>query len=229
MLLNTPIRLRLVVLALPGVMMLMSATGCEPNRLLRRQGMDAVEAGDLDRADDRFTKAMRQDPTDWKSLYYLGKIRTEQGQLIEAQLLLDKALSLRGNHLETDDILDAMAEVLYRQEQKDRLHAMLKQAVEDRPTTRSYVRQAIYLHKMGDADGAKLAFQKAVRFSRADDPTPYLAMADFYESIGDRKAAATALRQAYGIDSSIPGLIERLRGYGIVPGPTAGLPPQAEP
>jgi tetratricopeptide (TPR) repeat protein len=212
-----------------GLWALAASVGCEPNRLLRQQGMDALEVGDVELADNRFTKASRQDSTDWKSMFYLGKIRLDQGEWVEAQVLLEKALSIRGHHPETDDILDGMAETLFRQGEKDRLYAMLKQTTQDRPVTKSYLRQAKYFYKLGDVDGAKVAYQKAARFALSTDASPYLEMADFYESIGDTGATVTALRQAYAIDPSTPGLSDRLRDNGIVPGPTAGLSPLPHP
>src|SRR5580698_5661230 len=83
--------------AMAGLMMAftLALVGCQtPNSLLREQGIIALRNNDVDRADNRFAKAVRQDATDWKAEYYLGKVRILQGQYLEAQLLEEKALIL---------------------------------------------------------------------------------------------------------------------------------------
>lgn len=212
--------------ALSGVLLL--AAGCVPNAMLRRQGMEAFEAGDVNWADNRFSYAVRQDATDWKSQYYLGRVRIMQNRPLEAALHLEKALSLRDHDPETQDILDALAEALYMQGQPVRLHAMLKKAVYDYGTIRDYLRQGRYLAKTGDADGAKVAYRKAAKFAPAKDPEPFLEIADYYESMGDRQNTIDALRRAYAASPGSRRISARLRQYGIVPGPTVGLPPEGE-
>ena len=77
-------------------------TGCQkPNPLLRKHGMDAYDEQATDHAQQQFVQAVDQDPTDWKSLYYLGKIRLQQGKSFEAQNLLEQALAIRQDHPET--------------------------------------------------------------------------------------------------------------------------------
>ena len=203
--------------------------GCEPNSYLRQRGMEALQAGDVRWADERFSKAIHQDPTDWKSQFYLGRIRLRQGQPMEAQLHLEQALALRGHHPETGDLIDHLAEALFQQGETAKLHALVKQAAIDHGSTRDYLRQAKYLAYTGDADGAKLAYRKAGQFAAADDPDPFLHMADFYESIGDRGNALTALRCAYGIKPGSRELRNRLRKHGVVPGPTVALPREMQP
>lgn len=218
----------LLAVAVAGVLV-MTSSGCEPNPLLRRQGMDALEVGDIDWADNRFSVAVRQDPTDWKSQYYLGRVRLEQDRAAEAQIHLEQALTLREDHPETSDILDVLAEALFRQAANARLYQLLHDATQNYGTLKDYLRQADYLAKTGDIDGAKVAFRKAARFADKDDATPYVAMADFYESIGNTDNAISALRRAYAITPGSRRLANRLREYGIVPGPTAGLPADTSP
>ena len=196
------------------------------NTLLRKQGIEAYQAEDLEVADEHFSQAIAQDPTDWKSLFYLGKIRLKQRRSLDAQLLLEKAFELRHHNSETPDILDAMAESLSRQGQAVPLTKLLERAVQDYGTSRDYARQGKYLQKLGDVDGAKLAYRKAAFFAPEGDVGPFLALADFYESISDTTNAVTALRHAYAVTPGDPRLNDRLRRYGIVPGPTTGIAPE---
>ena len=215
-----------VALLLIGIVGL---AGCQPpNALLRKQGMNAYERGGIERADERFSLAVAQDPTDWKSQYYLGLVRLKQGRPHEAQLLLERALSLRAEAAETPDVIDALAESLYQQKEFVKLNALLQDSARAVGDARSYLRLGTFLGRAGDVDNAVVAYRKAIRFADDDDPAPYVALADFYESIGDRANALTALRQAYGLAPGSSRLADRLRQHGIVPGPTVALPPQRD-
>lgn len=200
--------------------------GCQINPVLRQEGIEAFGAGNLQRADNRFAKAVRQDPTDWKSLYYLGRVRVLQGRPLDGQLLLEKSLALHSDHFDTADILDALAESIYQQgpSATGRLHQMLKSAADERGTSRDFLRQGRYLMAIGDIDSAKVSLRKSAHFAGDHEPEPFLALADFYELIGDREAALIALRQAYSIAPRDDDIRERLRRRGLIPGPTLALP-----
>jgi len=210
--------------ALAGLLLL--AAGCEskPNPLLRKHGMEALDQRDLQAAEKRFAKAIEQDPTDWKSLYHLGEIRLHQSRLFDAQMLLERALELRRDGPETADILDALAQTLARRGRIERLHTLLDQAIAQRGTSRDHIRKGKHLLKLGDVDEAKLAYRKGAFFAEPGDAYPFVALADFYEAISDTDNAVTALRHAHAIAPRDTAIQQRLRGYGIVPGPTAELP-----
>jgi len=204
----------------------LAVQGCSSNALLRKQGVEQYNSKDIALADKRFGQAVEQDPTDWKSLFYLGRVRLEQGRWYDAQLLLEKALELRHHGPETVDILDALAQALNGRGRVGQLHTLLASAVEDYGTSRDYARQGRYLQKLGDIDGAQLAYRKAAYFAGGDDPAPFVALADFYDSIGDTDNAVVALRHAYAVTPTDPQLQDRLRRHGIVPGPTSGIAPE---
>lgn len=216
---------RCVLTAVLGVL-IVYASGCEtPNALLRKRGMDALRADDLDRAESNFNKGVTRQPTDWKSHYYLGKVYLRQRRPLDARMALEKALSLRLDELEMPGILDDLAEALVQLGEHDRLAVILVEACRDYRTAYDFRRQGRYLAKIDDMDGAVLAFKKAARFSEGD-AGPHLDMADLYESIGDSQRAIEALCRAYTIQPNRPRIAKRLRGYGVVPGPTVGLPVQ---
>lgn len=200
--------------------------GCsQPNAFVRKHGIEAYHQDNHDKADQLLSQAVEQDPTDWKSLFYLGLVRLEQDRPFDAQLLLEQSLQLRYNHDETDDILDALADALDRRGRIERLEALLEDAVRKEGTSRDYMRQGRYLAKLGDIDAAKLAYRKAAFFAEDGDAQPFVVLADFYEKIGDTSNAVTALRHAHAIQPKDGQLSERLRRYGIVPGPTAAIEP----
>jgi tetratricopeptide (TPR) repeat protein len=212
------IRPMLLLLAVCAVGMV----GCQnpPNAYLRKQGIEAYELGQIARAERYFERAEAQNAADWKTSYYLGVIRLDQDRPLEAQLLLERALTLRPDAEQTPAILDALAESLYRQELHEPLHHMLAEVAARSSTSRDFLRQARYLAKAGDADGAKIAFRKAAAFAADDDPGPYVAMADFYESLSDGRNTVAALRRAHTLRPGDQRIANRLRQYGLVPGPS---------
>ncbi len=204
----------------------MGMAGCQSNPVLRLHGENAYKEGRYDVARQKFTKAVNRKSSDWKAHYYLGLVALKQGQPLEAQLSLERALSVRDSHEITPEILDALAQALLDQGKYENLTAMLQQSADRYGTTRDYLRQATFLGKSGDVDGAKIAFQKAIRFARKDDPSPFIALADFYDSLGAGAEALMALRQAYYITPEDPKLADRIRQHGMVPGPTVAIEPQ---
>lgn len=203
-------------------------TGCEnpPNPLLRKQAADAIYLNQIDVAEKKLTRALERDGADWKAAMLLGEVRLKQGRPLDAQLMFERALAHHNSFEEAPRILDGLAESLYQQQEFERLQVMLTTTARERWTTADFLRQARYLAKLGDPDGARLAFRKAARFADPTDTTPYLRAADYYESIGDTEAAITALRRTYRIVPDSPQIAARLRNLGHVPGPTTPLPPE---
>jgi len=195
-----------------------------PNSVLRKQGMEAYRVGNVERADDRFSIAVDQDPTDWKSQWFMGKVRLSQNRNADAESRLSQAYALRSESAETSEILDDMAEALVRQEKFDALADTLQEASNRYGTVYDYLREGRFLARAGDVDNAKVAYLKAIRFGTADDASPYIEYANFLESVGDSEGALYRLRQAYGVDPDNFRLANRFRRYGIVPGPTISLP-----
>ncbi|MCE9591402.1 MAG: hypothetical protein K8S99_12855 [Planctomycetes bacterium] len=202
-------------------------TGCS-NPYLRQQGINALEVNDIPRAETNFAKAVKQDDTDWRAMYYLGLVRNRQHRPSEAKVILERALTLAPSRPETTDILDELAESIYQQNEPPLLSAMLQKACEDYGTPRDYMRQGKYLGKIGDPDGAKVAFRKAIRRSNFKDPEPFLALADYLESVGDTEGTILNLRYAYYLLPNSGRIMERFRQYGLVPGPTLKLEPKPD-
>jgi tetratricopeptide (TPR) repeat protein len=205
----------------------LALAGCAlPNEELRDRASTALFQHDIARADRLLTQAVEQKPTDWEAQFMLGKIRLEEGKYAQAQLLLEQALALHGEQSQTPEILDALAEAMYRQGDRAGLAGFLKQTASERQRPRDFIRQAWYLSKIGDPDGAALALKKAAAMAGKNNPYPYLEMADFYTEVNDTDNAILALRRAYTISPHNPQIAARLRQLGVVPGPTTLLPPE---
>ncbi|MCC7144870.1 MAG: hypothetical protein IT443_00340 [Phycisphaeraceae bacterium] len=206
--------------------LLVIATGCAvPNSVLIRRGEQAMQAGQLDRADHFLSRALRQDRIDWLAHYRMGLLRLRQGRPLDAQLSLEKALTLHAREPETGEVIDALAESLLIQEKKTELLGLLEQSINDYGKVEDYLRQARFMTRMGDVDGATLALRKSALAADPLDPTPYQAMFEFYDSIDDSANAMIALRHLYYFMPLDPVVAAHLRKYGIVPGPTVALEP----
>ena len=215
---------------IPGVLMLTAAVvlsvGCVNNLKLRQQGHDATFAGNLELADQKYAQAVEREPDDYRAQYHLGVTRLAMGRALEAQWALEYALRLVPDDEQwTPRILDQLAEALFQQDRPDKLEAFLAKTIDYYGQWGDFLRQAKYLAKIGDMDGAALAYRKAAYFAPPLTTSPYLAMADFYESINDVPNAMLALRYAYHVNSRQPQVAQRLRQFGIVPGPTVALTP----
>lgn len=205
-------------------------TGCVTNMQLRERGEEALARGDAPAAREAYGQAVDRRPSDWMAQEGLGRAYLALDQPLEAQLAFEKAHVARYDDPDfTPRIVDGIAEALYRQERDQELHAFLEDTANYYATTRAYLRQAEYLVKLGDADAAVVAYQKAAYFADDDDARPYVELADYYQSINDQPNALRSLRYAYYVDPDYPGLADRFRAFGVVPGPTlADEPPKPD-
>jgi tetratricopeptide (TPR) repeat protein len=204
-------------------------TGCHNTAAnLREDGRLALNRGQASTALVKTQQAADINPGSAQTQYQLGLIHLELDQPLQAQYALEKALAIRPNDRQlTPRTLDALAESLYRQDRMPNLFEFLGKQVKTYNTTRDYLRQGEYLAKAGDPDAARLAFRKAAYFANEKDPQPYIAIADFYTSVGDQPNAILSLRYANYVDPGNLDVAERLRRFDIVPGPTiAQAPPK---
>jgi tetratricopeptide (TPR) repeat protein len=202
--------------------------GCQTAASLREEGRLALNRGQYARALEKSSLAVEKDPSSARCQYQLGLAYLALDRGFEAQYALEKAHALAPHDKSlTPDILDALAEALFQQDRSANLYAFLDKMVETYATTRDYLRQAEYLARSGDPDAARLSFRKAAYFADPGDAEPYIAIADFYTSISDQPNAVTALRYANYVAPGNLAVAERLRKFGIVPGPTiAQAPPK---
>lgn len=156
----------------------------------------------------------------------LGRALLESGRAPEAAEQLRLAYALKP----TDDAtLDALADGLLAAGQHDELYRLLRDTVESQGRVSDYLRLGRFAERMGDRDEAVTALLTGARLDAGKSAAPQLALAEFYEAAGDRAKAVERLRMAYWIDPNATGLGTKLRSFGEVPGPTAGLRPAEMP
>ncbi|QDU34438.1 Tetratricopeptide repeat protein [Poriferisphaera corsica] len=211
------------------LLLTLSILGCSlpPNNYeMRNEARLAAYHGELEQARDLYAAAAENEPNDALAQYELGKINLKLGKPEQAQFAFEKAYTIKREDKElAPKILDGIAESLFQQDRIENLTAFLARQADYYGKPRDYIRQAKYLTKSGAVDEAIIAYKKAAHFAPAEDPTPYLAIADFYESLNDVENTITSLRYAYYINPKHFGLADKLRSYGIVPGPTIKLEP----
>lgn len=218
---------RRVVLAVVAVCVwavCVGSWGCAQRSLLsvRESGITAYERGEYDRALADFEEYIERSPGHWQARAYLGRTLLAMGRTRQAREHLWVAYSQR---LEDDEVFDWLAEGLYADGQYDELYRLLRQRTIDRGTPGDYVRLAEYAMRTGDPDEARRALLTAARIDRGRSAEVQIALADFYEAIGDEREALRRLRMAYYLSPGDTELAERIRGYGEVPGPTFGIVP----
>ncbi|HAI11554.1 MAG TPA: hypothetical protein DCM28_07600 [Phycisphaerales bacterium] len=207
-------------------MLTLTMFGCHiTNPTLREKAINAKKDGNTERALKLYSKALSQIDTDWRAMEGIANIRFEQQNWIDAQLGYEKIISLQPDNARVSHWLDRVAECLFKQGRADALQDMLRNANEQYGSSSDFLRQANYLTKVGDMDQAQVAYRKAVHFADKTDDAPWIAMAAFYELVGDKGQAIEALRRAHAINPANLSVADRLRHYGIVPGPAAGIQP----
>ncbi len=202
--------------------------GCESSVSQRSEGISSMRQGDTAAAIEHFQAAVEARGTDFRAQYWLGVNLLTADEPLRAQVPLEQALALRpADPAWTPRIADALADSYYRQSQTQTLYDFLDNMVKTHgQQSRDFMRQAKFMGLVGDSDGQKLALDKAGFFAVKGDIRPYLAQADFYEAVNDVPAAVEALSFAYYEDSTAEVVKDRLRGLGIIPGPTVAKAPK---
>jgi tetratricopeptide (TPR) repeat protein len=193
-----------------------------PTPTVRESGDQRFDRGDYIGAAVEYEEIVARFPGDWEAQYRLGLCQMELGQLDQAERSLTIAHTRRRDNVA---IVDALAEVLYRQGDEAQLFAFLRQRAEQTQNVGAYLRLAEYSIRLMDPDSATLAIETAIELSGAQMVEPYILAADLAEQLGDSRLAVLRLRQAYGMAPHDERIASRLRALGEVPGPTIALPP----
>jgi len=192
----------------------------------RREGIEMYNRGAYADAAGAFRNAVRQNPRDYRSYYYLGIALEQLGQYQQSIAAQKTAYQVITTTMEGKNdpefryrSLNALASVIARSDVRE---AELN-AIEHRARTRSmpddhYLLAKIYALR-GDADMAMEAFTRACTI---EPNNVYFAREAgiYYESIGQSQRAIPTLRRAYSLDPENKAVADALRRLGVVPGPS---------
>ena len=216
-----------------GILLLtLITTGCAgpSNFALRDRGQRAFQQGQYERATSYYQQVLDRKPEDPLANLWLGKIELAQHNYQRARTHLEVAYEQAWIGTEKPyEIAGYLSEALAGDNDPQALSALLKDRAELIGEPRDYLRWGDYAMQFNDPDTAETAYRMAAKLTGGTDVSPYLKLASLYEKIGKTEEAVVRLRQAYGINPDDPEVIERLRVYETVVGPTLKLPPDENP
>jgi tetratricopeptide (TPR) repeat protein len=215
------------VAAIVGSVFLTCAlTGCSEvltyNDDSRRKGLADYKEGNYNDAVGSFQTAVKYDPRDYRSYYYLGAAYDRLGSHQQAIQSYRSALRVmkvshagREDKKLRSDILDGLAQSLARSGQANTAVAL----PEDNLTAAERQWLAGKVNRYGgDADAAIEGYQQA----RMLDPDNFYLNKDFglyMEQLGQRELASPPLRRANALDATDEEVAAALRRIAVVPGP----------
>ncbi len=237
-----------VVVSMVMFSSLLLLSGCGVRSLVQQQqAAEAVKIGDYATAEQQLKAVVAHNPGDWQTRLRLARVQLALDKPLDAQLNAEQSLAMHAvdnrrppgtgvmaapafdedddGFLDTADIYDALGEALYRQGLRARLITLLQERATRTQTVRDFLRLAKYQSLVGDNDGADVALRKAMNIAPADDVTPYLHASRHYAHVGDIANAKESLYRAYYIAPGNYEVNERLRFYGVIPGPSIAVPP----
>lgn len=130
---------------------------------------------------------------------------------------------------QNETYIETLCECLFRAGKTEELHKLVRDHADSRGRVTDYLRLGRFTYRMGDPDGAELAFLTAAKIDRGRTVPPQMALSSFYSDIGDKLAAFERLRMALYLDPNNSEIHNRIRGLGEIPGPTLALPPKELP
>lgn len=226
-------------LALAGVVLL---AGCQspgtegmtdaerfPNRpvvAIMESGENAMRAKDYELAKSEFADAVNRDPGYPRARYMLGNAYLALNEPAKAREQMEVALAA---DVDNEDYYSGLCKALYEDKKLDELFRLLRQRASEHGSVSDYMLLAYYSRRSGDADEAHNAYLTAARLDQGRSLAPQLALADFYDSIGNKPEASRRLRMAYFIDSTNPEVNRRLVAFGHRLGPGLALRPLERP
>ena len=195
------------------------------NPRARAQGMKEFGQGNYADAAGSFRNAIRSDPRDYKSQFYLGQSYEQMKQYQQAIQAYKASLdaqprTLAGQEDEAQRIqtLEALAMVISKSDQRDSETNAVEAAARQSRKAQDYLLLAKICQNRGDADSALDAYNRAF----LTDPKDFVVAKEYglyLEQVGQKKKAEQTLRKAYAMNSKDIEVNEALRRLNVIPGP----------
>ena len=195
------------------------------NPRARTQGIKEFSEGNYADAAGSFRNAIRSDPRDYKSQFYLGQSYeqlTQYQQSIQAyKASLDaqpRTLAGREDQAQKIQTIEALASVISKSDQRDAEVNAIESAARQNNRPQDYLLLAKICQNRGDADSALDAYNRAFII----DPKDFVLAKEYglyLEQVGQKKKAEQTLRKAYAMNANDMEVNEALRRLNVVPGP----------
>ncbi len=209
----------------------LAANGCSPVNKVKRtltlndihiQAAIAENKGDDIQAHELWSEYVDLRPQSVLAQYRLGMVEMRLGNFEQASAHFRIAHDLKPGNIE---YIEALAEALAQAGRSDSLMKLLHETIEEGEPGSGQLRLARYAQRIGFMDEAREALLLGIARDAGQSPTPYLAMADFANAIGDRDTEIKYLRYVLWFDRADPTILARLESLGLIPGPSLAIAP----
>jgi tetratricopeptide (TPR) repeat protein len=213
-----------------GVALIGLSAGCADtitfSKDSRAHGLELMKKQEYAEASGAFRNAVRQNPTDYESYFYLGQANDAMNQRHDAIAAYKTCLDVmnrtpvgRDDVAFRQNVLNALAQSIAKSDTYDAEINALEQKAHGRSVAEDYfVLGKIYAFR-GDADSAIDAYNRAAKL----DPGSFYITKEYglyLERLGQNTAALPLLKRAYGMNGNDAQLAAALRRLGVVPGPS---------
>jgi len=225
--------LRGVVVLLVGLSVLVVGTGsvgCHGTAVTledRLEGSEAYAEGRYEDSRTAYERVLETAPEDPEAHRMLGLMDLRAGRPVQARTHLEVAYQHDWTHPERGpEIAAELARAMTEAGDPDAAFLFLKERAEQTGRLEDYLAWADHAERTGDLDAAAMIHREALVQFGTESVEPWVRLAGILESAGDDAAAVRRYRQAYAIAPDDPRVVEGLRGYYTVLGPTLALPPE---
>ena len=224
------IRRNLIGAAVATVLCIGGVIGCQQeiiNRApaARAEGVRAYEEGQYADAAGSFRQAIRSDPRDYKSQFYLAQSYEQLKQYQQAIQAYKSSLdaqprTLAGKEDKEQRIatIKALAGVISKSDTNNAETNLVEQAAKNGKQAQEWLLLANIHRNRGDADSALDAYNRAA----LTDPKDFDVVKEYalyLEQVGQQQRAAQQLKKAYTLNQNDEQINNALRRMNIVPGP----------
>jgi Tfp pilus assembly protein PilF len=191
----------------------------------RREGMYQYEQKQYGDAAGAFANAVRKNPRDYKSHYYLGNSYVEMGQFQQAIHAYKASLDTQYTTLAGKEDVDqrpltigGLANAIAKSDARDVELNLAEQKAKNGQSAEAYFLLAKIYRNRGDADLALDAYNRAALI----EPKNFHIQKDYglyLEQLAQPQRAELALKKAYVQRDTDPEVNTALRRIGVIPGP----------
>jgi tetratricopeptide (TPR) repeat protein len=191
----------------------------------RDRGYEYLQTRQYTEAEGAFRDAVRQNPRDFRSHYYLGRLAERQGQYISAITSYKTSLAVQPLSLDAEESGDFrhqtlidLGKCLAKADTRDsEINALAAEAPKDASGEKNLILANAFVAR-GDADSAIAAYTAAEKQNpKSFDIAKEAGL--YFEQIGQKPLAEASLRRAYRLKDDDEKVNNALRRLGIVPGP----------
>ena len=191
----------------------------------RAEGIHQYEEGNYADAAGSFRQAIRSDPRDYKSQFYLAQSYEQLKQYQQAIQAYKASLDAQPRTLAGKEdkpqrlaTIKALAGVISKSDTNNAETNLVEQAAKNGKQTQDWLLLANIHRNRGDADSALDAYNRAALADPKDfDVVKEYAL--YLEQVGQQQRAAQQLKKAYTLNQKDEQVNNALRRMNIVPGP----------